>query len=59
MHTLVLECGLLESMKASLGQLDDFTAMLCGEQKVAVSVIKPILHKHKEKSVILQAIGII
>ena len=33
-----------ESMKAALGQLDDFTDMLFGEQKVTVSVIKPILH---------------
>ena len=39
----------LESMKAALGQLDDFTDMLSGEQKVTVSSIKPVLHVLKSK----------
>ena len=39
----------LESMKAALGQLDDFTDMLSGEQKVTVSSIKPVLHILKSK----------
>ena len=36
-------------MKAALGQLDDFTDVLSGEQKVTVSVIKPTLHILKSK----------
>ena len=39
----------LGSMEAALGQLDDFTDTLSGEQKVTVSVIKPILHILKSK----------
>ena len=34
------DLDVLESMKAALGQLDDFTDMLSGEQKVTVSAIK-------------------
>ena len=34
-------------MKTALGQLDDFTDMLSGEQKVTVSVIKPVLYIFK------------
>ena len=44
-----LDLDVLESMKAALGQLDDFTDMLSGEQKVTVSVIKPVLYIFKTK----------
>ena len=43
------DLDVLESMKAALGQLDDFTDMLSGEQKVTVSAIKPVLHILKSK----------
>ena len=36
-------------MMAALGQLDDFTGMLSGEQKVMMSAIKPVLHILKNK----------
>jgi len=38
------DLDVLELMKAALGQFDDFTDMLSGEQKVTVSAIKPVLH---------------
>ena len=34
-----LDLDVLESMMAALGQLDDFTRMLSGEQKVTMSAI--------------------
>ena len=43
------DLDVLESMKAAIGQLDDFTDMLSGEQKVTVSAIKPVLHTLKSK----------
>ena len=43
------DLDVLESMKAALGQLDDFTDMLSGEQKVTVSAINPVLHILKTK----------
>ena len=43
------DLDVLESLKAALGQLDDFTDMLSGEQKVTVSAIKPVLHILKTK----------
>ena len=36
------DLDVLETTKAALGQLDDFTDMLSGEQKVTVSAIKPV-----------------
>ena len=43
------DLDVLESMKAALGQLDDFTDMLSGEKKVTVSAIRPVLHILKTK----------
>ena len=43
------DLDVLESMKAALGQLDNFTDMLSGEQKVTVSAIKPVFHILKTK----------
>ena len=43
------DLDVLESMKAALGQLDDFMDMLSGEQKVTMSAIKPVLHILKTK----------
>ena len=44
------DLDVLESMKAALGPLEDFTDMLSGEMKVTVSAIKPVLHILKTKA---------